>query len=110
MKIPPCGGYCKNCVVYKKACAGCVETGGKPFHLKESKKETCPVWECVIKHKVEHCGICKGFPCNRFLGWYDPKRGRTTVLRRAGLLILRKKIGTKAWLKWIKDKKIEFVV
>jgi len=44
------------------------------------------------------------------LGWYDPKRGIITVLRRAGLLALRKKIGTKKWVKWLKDKKVKFGV
>lgn len=29
------------------------------------------------------------------------------VLRRTGLLALRKKIGTEAWIKWVEDKKIE---
>lgn len=110
IKIPPCGGYCKNCTAYKKTCAGCVETGGKPFHLKEAEKDVCPVWQCAIEHKVEHCGMCDEFPCNRFLSWYDPKRGIITVLKRTGLLALRKKIGTEAWLKWLKDKKIKFGV
>lgn len=110
MKIPPCGGYCKNCVVYKKGCAGCVETNGKPFHIKKAKKDVCPVWQCAIEHKVEHCGICDEFPCDKFLDWYDPKRGIITVLRKTGLLALRKRIGTKAWVKWVEDKKIRFGV
>jgi len=110
MKIPPCGGYCKNCVAYKKACAGCVETNGKPFHIKKTGKDICPVWQCAIDHKIEHCGVCDEFLCDKFLSWYDPQRGIITALRRAGLLALRKKIGTERWIKWIKDKKIEFGV
>lgn len=110
MKIPPCGGYCKNCVVYKKACAGCVETNGKPFHLKKAGKDVCPVWQCAKERKVEHCGICDEFPCDKFLNWYDPKRGVITVLRRAGLLALRKKIGTAAWVKWVENNKVQFGV
>ena len=110
MKIPPCGAYCQDCSVYKKRCAGCVETNGKPFHLKDSGKDICPIWKCVTERKVEHCGLCKEFPCDTFLNWYDPERGIVTALRRAGLLALRKKIGTDAWIKWIKDNKIEFGV
>jgi len=110
MKIPPCGGYCNNCVLYKKACVGCVETKGKPFYVKEAGEDICPIWQCVIEHKVEHCGICGRFPCDKFLNWYDPERGIITALRRAGLLALRKKIGTEAWVKWIKDKKVKFGV
>jgi len=108
--IPPCGGYCKSCVVYKKACAGCVETGGKPFYIEKEKKDVCPVWACSIKQQVEHCGLCKEFPCDKFLECYDPHRGIVTSLRRAGLLALRKKIGNDAWVKWIKNKKIMFGV
>ena len=110
MKIPPCGGYCKNCVVYKKLCPGCIETCGKPFHIKKSGKDACPVYECATKHDVEHCGLCEEFPCEKYLDWYDPTRGRVTVLKKAGLLSLRKKIGTKKWVKWLKDKKIKFGV
>ena len=110
IKIPPCGAYCKNCKIYKKLCVGCVETEGKPFFLKEMNLNVCPVWQCAVKHRVEHCGLCKEFPCDEFLNWYDPKRGIVTALRRAGLLALRKKIGDKAWIKWVKDKKIEFGV
>jgi len=96
LKIPPCGAYCDNCVVYKKQCAGCIETNGKPFYIKDSGKDICPLWECAIEHKVEHCGLCKEFPSDKFLNWYDPERGIVTALRRAGLLTLRKKIGTDA--------------
>ena len=108
MKIPPCGAYCKNCVAYKRSCEGCVETGGKPYYIKGSEKDSCPVWECATKHEVEHCGLCGEFPSDRFLEWYSRRRGIITVLRRAGLLALRKKIGTEAWVKWLEDKKIEF--
>lgn len=108
MEIPPCGTYCKNCVAYGKLCSGCVETRGKPFHLKES--ETCAVWQCAVDKKVKHCGLCHDFPCNKFLEWYDPERGIITVLRRAGLLALRKRIGDEAWIKWLEEKKIKFGV
>jgi len=68
----------------------------------------CPVWQCATEKKLGHCGLCKEFPYDRFLEWYDPKRGITTALRRAGLLALRKKIGDKAWLEWLKEKGIKF--
>jgi hypothetical protein len=109
-KIPPCGAYCKNCVVYKKKCEGCVETKGKPFHLKGTEFKICPIWDCAMKKKVDHCGLCKEFPCNLFLSFYDPKRGIVTALRRAGLLALRKKLGERKWIKWLKEKKIKFGV
>ncbi|GAI24445.1 unnamed protein product [marine sediment metagenome] len=95
MKIPPCGALCENCVAYKNPCKGCIQTNGIPYF----SKKTCPVFECATKNKVEHCGLCDEFPCKKFLNKYDQKRGIITVLRRAGLLSLRKKIGNKAWIK-----------
>jgi len=108
VEIPPCGAYCKNCVAYKKKCEGCIETGGKPYYIEKYGKDVCPIWECTTKLQVKHCGLCKDFPCDLFLEWYDKKRGITPVLRRVGLLALRRKIGTDAWVKWLEDKKIEF--
>ncbi|MCK4634272.1 MAG: DUF3795 domain-containing protein [Candidatus Aenigmarchaeota archaeon] len=96
--------------MYKKDCEGCKETEGKPFYVKEFEIDVCPVWKCATEHKIEHCGLCEEFPCDKFLDWYDPKRDIITVLRRAGLLALRNKIGTEAWIEWLKNKKIEFGV
>ncbi len=45
-----------------------------------------------------------------FLGWYSRRRGIITVLRRAGLLALRKRIGDEAWKRWIKDNDVRFGV
>ncbi|MEM1557592.1 MAG: DUF3795 domain-containing protein [Thermoproteota archaeon] len=106
--IPPCGAYCEACKNYGRECAGCVETNGKPFFLKEIGLDVCPVWWCVEKRGVGHCGNCEDFPSGDFLNWYDPARGIVTSLRRAGLLALRKRIGDNAWVKWVKEKKIEF--
>ena len=108
LELPPCGAFCENCHAYKKLCAGCTNTRGKPFFLKDMNLEVCPVWECANKLEIEHCGVCKKFPCDKFLQWYDPKRGIITALRRAGLLALRKRIGNKAWIEWIKKNKISF--
>lgn len=110
-RLPPCGVYCKNCVAYnEKRCAGCIETKGKPGHphFIESRKSICPVFECAAKQKVEHCGLCREFPCDTFMNWYNPKRGIVGVLRRVGLLTLRKKLGNDAWIEWMEEKKIDF--
>jgi hypothetical protein len=108
LTIPPCGAYCGSCVAYKRNCAGCIETDGRPFHLEQVKVHVCPVWLCTKSREIEHCGVCDEFPCEEFLSWYDPARGIITVLRRAGLLMLRKKIGADAWIKWIREKEIKF--
>ena len=106
--IPPCGVYCKNCIAYKDACKGCVETGGKPYYSKLMNRDVCPVWVCADKRKVEHCGMCDEFPSDVYLDCYSRRRGITTVLRRAGLLALRRKIGDKEWVKWLKEHDIQF--
>ena len=108
MSIPPCGAYCASCVAYKKTCEGCVETCGKPFYVKDEEKKVCPVWECATERNAEHCGVCGEFPCNKFLDWYPRKRRIITVLRRAGLLALRNRIGNAAWIKWLKDHDVQF--
>jgi hypothetical protein len=105
-KIPPCGAICENCLACDKPCKGCHETGGRPYFYKNNEK--CPVFECSQNKQIEHCGLCDSFPCDIFLNKFDPDRGIITALRRAGLLSLRKKIGTEKWIKWVIEKKIEF--
>ena len=106
MKIPPCGAFCQNCGTYKKLCRGCIETSGKAFHLKMSGQKVCPIWECVENHRIKNCAVCEEFPCDIFLNVYHPERGISSSLARAGLLMLRKKIGTDAWIKWVREKKV----
>ncbi len=110
MEIPPCGALCENCLAYRKDCPGCIETGGRPHYVGREEREVCPVWECAADNGVEHCGLCEEFPCEMFLGWYSRRRGIITVLRRAGLLALRKRIGDEAWKRWIKDNDVRFGV
>lgn len=66
---------------------------GKPFWGE------CRFYPCTRDKQVEHCGLCKEFPCDYFLSTYDPKEGRSGVFMRIGQLVYRKKIGTKAWVK-----------
>ena len=108
MSIPPCGAYCKNCIAYKDICEGCVETGGKPYYSERLNRDVCPVWACAERRKIEHCGLCEEFPSDEFLDCYSRRRGIITVLRRAGLLALRKKIGDDAWKRWLKDHDVKF--
>jgi len=108
MDAPPCGVYCPNCVAYQKNCIGCVEAEGKPYYLQGEKESVCPVWECARSRNAEHCGLCEHFPCETYLGCYSPRRGIVTVLRRAGSLALRKKIGTQAWKEWLRRNNIQF--
>lgn len=108
-KYPPCGRLCEACDTKKKGiCPGCEIVKGKPFFIKkEKKKEICPIFECAEKHRVEHCGQCPEFPCQKLLSWYDPRHGIRSALAYIGLLTMRKKFGIKEWKKWVKIYKKE---
>ncbi len=89
----PCGLYCGECLYYKKECLGCIPSGGHPSWGK------CPTYECTIDKNVEQCGECSEFPCRRFLKQYSRQLGPWRVFYKAGQLVYRKKIGTRAWVK-----------
>ena len=89
----PCGLYCGECLYYKNQCQGCVPSGGKPSWGK------CRTYACTVEKKVEHCGECTEFPCNRFLNQYSRELGPWRVFYKAGQLVYRKKIGTTLWIK-----------
>jgi hypothetical protein len=88
----PCGTYCGECKYFKQGCAGCGYVKGKPFWGE------CRFYSCVREKDVEHCGVCEDFPCDNFLATFDPNEGQWRIFYRAGQLMYRKKIGTKAWL------------
>lgn len=89
----PCGLYCGECLYYEKECRGCVPSGGQPSWGR------CPVYACTVDKDVEHCGECADFPCGIFLKQYSRQLGRWRVFYKAGQLVYRKKIGTRAWVK-----------
>jgi len=101
MKYPPCGRFCEVCQS-RELCGGCVETDGKPFHL---KGKVCPLWECAQKSNIEDCAQCSKFPCEKFLNWYNPAYGKKSVLPYVGLVFIRKKLGTEEWKKWARINK-----
>jgi len=90
--VSPCGIYCHECNEYKNGCAGCGYVKGKPSWGE------CRFYPCVREKGIEHCGLCAEFPCNYYLSTFDPNEGWWRVFYRAGQLVYRKKIGTKAWL------------
>jgi hypothetical protein len=88
----PCGSYCGECNSYGKDCSGCGYVKRKPFWGE------CRFYSCVREKKVEHCGLCRGFPCDYFLSTYDSNEGKWRVFYRADQLAYRKKVGTNAWI------------
>jgi hypothetical protein len=93
-----CGEHCEPCPYYKgekpPPCAGCNVHKGHPFWGE------CKLYACVTKHDIEHCGSCIDFPCDFFIGHFDPNNpeGQRNAVTRAGLLAYRKKHGDKKWL------------
>lgn len=97
----PCGVICELfCKDYKKRCSGCKETKGKPWFLKFTKFESCPIYSCVTSKRLAHCAECEEFPCETFLSWFNPRVGFfRSSLARVGSLYLRKRVGTRKWKK-----------
>ncbi len=70
---PPCGWQCSQCTHFNQGCAGCRQTGGKPFWTSEDEIPICPVYKCCVeKEGLEHCGLCPQLPCETFLNLRDP--------------------------------------
>jgi len=87
----PCGTVCDDCEYFKgeKApqCPGCTAIQGKPFWGQ------CLTYACAEDHGVKHCGLCTEFPCDKFIGLYDPAHGPASAVLRAGLLAYRARHG-----------------
>jgi len=67
MKVGACGMACEVCKL-KEMCGGCVAgTDERATAFVETLKGlglSCPVLECAIKSKVDHCLGCEKFPCD----------------------------------------------
>jgi hypothetical protein len=91
LSYSPCGIVCEDCEWFKgeaePLCAGCQAISGKPFWGQ------CPTYTCTVEKGVEHCGLCKSFPCEDFISRYDPREGPKNAVMRAGLLSYRAKHG-----------------
>jgi hypothetical protein len=101
LKYPPCGALCEICRDFKaNRCKRCTKTKGRPWFLKFTKFEICPIYQCTIQKKIEKCIDCKEFPCKTFLEWYSKRVGFfKSSLARIGSLFLRKKLGEGKWKK-----------
>jgi hypothetical protein len=93
MKLNPCGHLCDGCPSYLSkgdpTCAGCNESGGRPWW------GTCKVFECRTRKKLVHCGLCKQFPCQLLATHYDPDNpeGQRNAVVRTGILAYRARHG-----------------
>jgi len=99
-----CGLYCGDCEFLGEKCPGCGQVYGKPFHVELSKLEVCSIYGCCVdKKQLEHCGLCDEFPCETFTSLRDPSMSdeefEQSLSERQQALLLRKEIGTEAWLR-----------
>ena len=98
--LAPCGTYCRLCSYFSKErtphCTGCQANKGHPFWGE------CKLYACAKDHEVKHCGLCKGFPCDLFVGQFDPEHGQKSAIVRAGLLAYRKRAGTEKYIEMVK--------
>ena len=97
--VSPCGTYCGTCTFLNKkdppTCSGCGNQKGRPFWGE------CKLYDCATR-KVEHCGVCKDFPCDLFVNQFDPSAGQKSSFTRAGLLAYRKRAGTEKFIEMSK--------
>lgn len=90
-----CGEDCAHCPNYLgeklPRCSGCMALKGKPFWA----TGVCPIYACTNKQGVNHCGVCKDFPCEQFVNDYDPNNpeGQRNAISRVGVLSYRAKHG-----------------
>ena len=66
-----CGIYCGECDYREKmGCPGCAGAAGAMFW------GTCPIAVCCMDRELEHCGLCKDFPCRDLKAFaYDEEQG-----------------------------------
>jgi len=84
-----CGESCGLCVNYlgerQPRCPGCTAMKGRPYWGE------CKIYVCLSSRKLDHCGLCDDFPCEGFIGHFDPNNpdGQRNAIVRAGILAYR---------------------
>ena len=95
-----CGTYCAMCPHFKEEstpyCTGCGNQKGDPYWGE------CKIYKCAADRALDHCGLCRDFPCDLFVDQFDPEQGQESALHRAGLLAYRKRAGTEKYLEMVK--------
>ena len=113
----PCGLDCFNCLMYlagedeelrdrislstgipseQAVCRGCRGEFGKPDWLRLS--ETCGVYECITKRRIDFCCQCPDFPCDH-LHPYADRASEVPHNTKVFNLCLIKKMGLESWAK-----------
>jgi len=96
----PCGVCCRLCEFFEApmglSCGGCLKERLCRVHEPE-----CWFVTCAREHELEHCGLCKEFPCDALYANHQLCAGETPQIAvfRIGDLALRARMGTMDWLK-----------
>ena len=69
-----CGSDCSICEHYLDTCKGCREMRARVWWTLDSNLPLgCPIGECCRhKKQIDHCGLCKQMPCEKFISVVDP--------------------------------------
>lgn len=83
-----CGESCILCIFAQdpeSPCEGCISLKGQLFW------GDCPVYACNAEKDITHCGVCKEFPCDKFINNYNPENphGPRNAVVRVGLSAYR---------------------
>lgn len=71
--ISVCGADCSDCTHMKdSSCLGCFHIQGRIWWAKYLNAEICPIYDCVEKKGIDHCGSCPGIPCDLWRDLKDP--------------------------------------
>jgi hypothetical protein len=83
-----CGDYCGKCPNYPIPCAGCI-----PSLLAD-----CHFVKCGLEKRIEHCGLCDQFPCQKLIEFVPDDRPGCPPGYHVENLRLRASLGTDSWL------------
>jgi hypothetical protein len=63
IELAPCGVFCKACPSFNKTCLGC---SSDSKNQKRKSKWSCKIRKCCYEEKkIDYCGYCGNFPCEK---------------------------------------------
>jgi hypothetical protein len=83
-----CGDFCGKCPNYSQECAGCIP----------SLHQECFFIQCCMKRSLEHCGLCKDFPCETLVTFIPDDRPECPPGYHIQNLTERMSMGTASWI------------
>ena len=96
----PCGVCCRLCEFFDcpegLSCQGCYKE-----RLCRVGEPVCWFVTCVEQREIEHCGLCKDFPCQELLKNHETCAGDTPQIAASRIndLTVRARMGTVPWLR-----------